>query len=114
MMALIASSNVNGCKLTGFAFGIVFSEMASVIDRHNPSVIWRICPAEGVASGASSASCYHLVEDIRVLPVVEAERKFVQIQGQVLAADVVVRADYTALEQAPKGFDRVRVDVAPT
>jgi len=56
MMALIASSNVNGCRLTGFAFGIAFSETASAIARRNQLEVWRICPAEDVASEASSAA----------------------------------------------------------
>ena len=112
MMALIASSNVNGYKLTGFAFGIVSSEMASVIVRHNPLEVWRICPAEAGASGASSASCYNLVENVRVLPIVETEGKFVQVERQVLAADVVVSADHATLEQAPERFNIVGVDVA--
>jgi len=113
MIALIASSNVNGCRLTGLAFGIVFSEMASAIARRNPSEVWRICPAEDVASEASSASCYHLVEDVRVLPIIEPEGKLIEVQGQILAADLVVTANDATLEQAPEGFDIIGVNVAP-
>jgi hypothetical protein len=91
---------------------IVVSETASAIARRNPLGVWRICPAEDVASEASSASCYHRIEDVRVLPIVEAEGKFIQVQGQVLATDIVIRADHAALEQAPKRFDVVRVNVA--
>ncbi len=112
MMPLIASSKLNGCKITGFAFGIVVSEMASVTARHNPSVYWRTCPAEDASSAASSASCYHEVEDIGILPVVEPEAEFVQVQRQILAADFVERAHHAPLEQAPERFNVVRVDVA--
>jgi len=45
--------------------------------RHNQREVWRICPAEGVASEASSASCYHPVKDVWILPVVEAEGKLI-------------------------------------
>src|SRR5260370_42514702 len=87
-------------------------EMASAINRHNPLEIWRICPAEDVASEASSASCYHLIEDVRVVPVIEAEGKLVQVERQIGFADVVVGADHATLEQAPEGLNRIGADVA--
>jgi hypothetical protein len=68
--------------------------------------------AEAPASSVASASCYRGSENVRVLPVIEAPRKLVQVQRQVLLADVVVRPDDAALQQAPEGFKIVRVDVA--
>jgi hypothetical protein len=118
-LILPALSDCLGGRLADFVSGVPFlvdgigaHEMASATDHHNPSLIWRICPAEAVASGASSASCYHCIEDVRVVAVVEAEGKLVQIQGQIGFADVVVGSDHAALQQAPKGFDAVGVDVA--
>src|SRR5271167_2293131 len=59
---------------------------------------WRL-PAEAVASVASSASCYDVFEDIRILSIVKAERKFVQVQRQILLGHFVVVADDSAFEQ---------------
>lgn len=68
---------------------------------------WR--PAEVAASVAYSASCYDVIEDIRILSVVKPERKFVQIQRQVLRANFVIVADDSPLEQRPERFNRLRV-----
>lgn len=68
--------------------------------------------AETAASVANSASSKDGVADIRVLAVVEPERKFIQIQRQILLAHVVIGANYTALEQRPKALNVVRVDLA--
>ena len=40
------------------------------------------------------------------------ERKFVQIQRQIILAHLVVTAHNSALEQAPKAFNRVRMSRA--
>jgi hypothetical protein len=42
--------------------------------------------AEAVASVASSASCYDRVENIRVVPIVEPECKFIEIEWQIFLA----------------------------
>src|SRR5215216_5716883 len=46
-----------------------------------------------------------------VAAVVPAERGFVQVRGQVLDAELVVRADYGAVEEAPDAFHGVRVNL---
>ena len=69
--------------------------------------------AEASASSVASASCYGAPGDVCVLAVVVAERKLVQIQRQVLRADVVIGADDAALQERPEGFDVVRVNHAP-
>ena len=97
---------LNGCKLTGFAFGMFSSQMASSIDRRDPSDVWQKHLAEAVASGASSASCYDAHENIRVLPIVEPELKLVQVERQVGPADIVVGADHAALQERPDVIHR--------
>jgi hypothetical protein len=44
------------------------------------------------ASAASPASCYRLLEYLRILPVVESEYKLVQVQRQILRRDVMIIA----------------------
>lgn len=51
-------------------------------------------------------------EQERVIAVVPAERRFVQVGGKVLHGQLVVRADHGAVEQAPNRLNRVCVDVA--
>jgi hypothetical protein len=62
---------------------------------------------------ANSASSKDGVEDIRVLAVVEPEGKFIQIQRQIFLAHVVVGAYNAALQETPKAFDVVRVNLTP-
>src|ERR1700683_4562882 len=68
--------------------------------------------AESVASAACSASCYDSVENISVLTVIKAERKFIQIEWQILCRHLVVAAHDSALQQTPKRFNALSVDVA--
>jgi hypothetical protein len=68
--------------------------------------------AEASASSDASASCYCLAEDVGILAVVVAKLKFIQVQRQVFLADVVVRADDSPLQQRPKVFDIVGMDLA--
>ena len=53
-----------------------------------------------------------LSEDVRILAVVVAELKLIQIQRQILLADVVVSADHATLEQRPERFDVVGMNEA--
>jgi hypothetical protein len=59
-----------------------------------------------------SASCNRRSEDIGVETVVIAKLKLGNVQRHIFCADLVERADYAALEDAPKAFNRVRVDRA--
>jgi hypothetical protein len=68
--------------------------------------------AEVSASSDASASCYGFTKNVRVLPVVVAELKLIQVQRKVLFADVVIGADNPALEQRPEAFDVVGMDFA--
>jgi hypothetical protein len=61
---------------------------------------------------ANSASCYDQIEDIGILPIVETERKFIEIQGQIVLADMMVIANNPALQETPKALDIIRVDLA--
>ncbi len=68
--------------------------------------------AEALASSDASASCYRRSENVRVLAVIVAERKLVQVQGQILLADVVEAAHDAALEQRPEALDIVGMHFA--
>ena len=52
-----------------------------------------------------------VIEDVRVLPVVETPLQFFEVAVHVLAAHLVEGADDRALEQAPHAFDAVSVHV---
>ncbi len=54
----------------GFAFGIV-GETVTDSNRLRPQLDDWLCPAEADASVPTSASCYHVEEDTRVLAIVE-------------------------------------------
>ena len=97
----------------GFAFGIVlpFAGTAIRIVRPCPQSGDRPCLAEASASGLTSASCYHVEENVRVLAIVEAILKLREIERQIFFAHVVVGAEHAALEQRPERFDIVRVDL---
>jgi hypothetical protein len=60
---------------------------------------------ETVTSDRVSAACYRGVENFRVMPIVVAELKFRDIEWQIFGADLVERADNTALEDRPKAID---------
>jgi hypothetical protein len=74
------------------------------------SACWN--DAEASASSDASASCYGAPEDVRVLAIVMAELKFVQIERQIFGADVVICPDDSALQERPEVFDVVRVNLA--
>ena len=57
-----------------------------------------------------SAPCYRGSEDIAVLAVIVPELEFGDIQRQVLAADLMERADHAAFEDRPEPLNRIRVD----
>src|SRR5436190_6337190 len=60
----------------------------------------------------SSASCYDRTEDVGIIPVIEAEGEFVEVERQVLLADLVERPHDAALQERPEGVEVRRVDVA--
>ena len=76
------------------------------------SACWPLASAEAAASVANSASCYDRIENIWILSVVEPERKLIQIQRQIFTAHVMIVADDSAFQQAPKVLNRVRVNGA--
>ena len=101
MRALSASSNVSGCSETGLALGIRPRKMATQFGRSYRHVnYWTAGHAENASSEAFSASCYDFREDVRILPVVMTERKFREIEQQILLADIVKCADDPAFQQA--------------
>lgn len=58
------------------------------------------------------ASLNRRCENVIIEAVVIAELKFRDVQRHVLGADLVERANDTALEDRPKAFNRLRVDRA--
>jgi hypothetical protein len=68
--------------------------------------------AEAIASVNASAACYRLAEDIGFVAIAVTELKFVQVERQVLPADVMIGADDPTLQQAPKAFQVIRVYLA--
>ena len=73
---------------------------------------WACGSAEAVASEASSASCHHVPEYIRVSTVVVPERELRKVQRQVFFAHLVIRAHDAALQERPKRIDVRRMNVA--
>ncbi len=59
---------------------------------------------------AVSASFNRRSENVIVHPVVIAELEFCDVQRQILGADLVERADDTALKDAPETFNRLGVN----
>lgn len=66
--------------------------------------------AETVTSDHASAASYRCLKHIGVEAVVVAELKLRDIQRHIFGRHFVERADHAALEDAPKAFNRVRVD----
>jgi len=57
--------------------------------------------AETFASVRVSATCYRLPKNVWFVAIVEAELKLRKVQRQIFLADIVVRADDSALQQRP-------------
>src|ERR1700689_2716569 len=109
-----ASWNVSGWSEMGFAFGIVlpFAGAAIGIVRPCPQSGDWPCLAEASASGLTSASCYHIEENILVVAIVETILKLREVQRQIFFAHVVIGAEHATLEQRPERFHRICVDLA--
>src|SRR4029077_15172297 len=69
----------------GFVFNHFFSSRtANDIGRHDRwQAHWTCHYAEAAASVPTSASCYHVEENIRILVIVKAILKFREIQRQI-------------------------------
>src|SRR5579862_1687136 len=96
----------------GLAFGIVLSFAGTAIGIVRPCPQLDCWPyrAEASASGLTSASCYHVEENVLVAAIVKTILKLSEVQRQILLAHVVIRAEYSALEQRPERLDAVRMD----
>jgi hypothetical protein len=106
---LSASSKLIGWSETGissFLRGLDMSNQTPIV-----SGCWRR-DAEALASSSASASCQCRLEDIRILAVVVPPRKFVEVERQILLADIMVGADDSALEQCPERIEVRGVDLA--
>jgi hypothetical protein len=66
--------------------------------------------AEAAASVVTSASCYHLEENVGIVPVVEPKLELIQVERQIGFAHLVILSDDPTLEQAPKVFNRICVN----
>lgn len=106
MIAVIASSKLNGQRETGFAFGIQ-PPMANGVEHSSPHI-----SSEHAVPAAYSAVCYDCGEDVRILAVVMAERELRQVQRQIGLADVVIGAHHATLQQAPEAIQVGCVNVA--
>lgn len=112
MRALTASLKLNGCRDTGFAFGISHPQKASDIARLYQSVIrWPYASVADAASGASSTSFYDCREDIGVIPIVMPKREFRKVQRQIVFAHLMIGADDPALQERPKAINVGGVDI---
>ena len=80
--------------------------MATGVEHSSPDT-----SSEHVSATACSAFCYDGRKDVGVLPIVMTERKLRQIQRQIVLADLVIGAHYSALEQAPEAIQVRRMDV---
>jgi hypothetical protein len=75
------------------------------------SAFW-LSSAEAPTSPVASATSYGCPENIFGLAIVEAERELIQVERQILFADVVIGADDSTLQERPERFDILSVHVA--
>ena len=90
--------------------------MEASVKTEAPTVLahlgWpRFRLAETDASDHASAACYRRT-NVDVLTVVVPELNLRDVERHIFAANLVESADHTALEDAPKAFNRVGVDCA--
>jgi hypothetical protein len=77
------------------------------------SACWRLSAcSEAPASLCTSAACYGFPEYVRVVTVVVAELELREIEREISLADVVIRADDSALQPCPERIAIGRVDLA--
>jgi hypothetical protein len=91
---------------------IVFRHSALPSETIRVALVFWLASAEAPASPVASASSYRFSEYVGILAIVLTELKFVQIERQVFLADVVVGADDSTLQQAPKTLDGICVNEA--
>src|SRR6266850_4541287 len=107
MSISMACSKLSGWSETGLAFGIGCPPMAKRVVRS-----WADTSSEHASAAACSAFCYDIGKDIGILPVIMPVRKLCQVQRQVFFADLMEGANHTTFQQAPEGFDVIRMDVS--
>src|SRR5207249_7451227 len=100
------------------SFEMIFRARATVVVQNLltvPRLSHCVAISAAEASGVSdaSASCYGVPENILVLAVVEPEGKLVQVERQILPADVMERAHDSPLQQAPEAVDVAGVNRSP-
>ena len=84
-----------------------------MLSETNPiALAFSLANAEAPASQVASAACYRYSKNILVLTVIVAERKLVQVQRQVLLADVMVRSHHATLQQRPEVFEILSLNLA--
>src|ERR1700733_7857662 len=77
------------------------------------SVCWPLPSlAETVTSDHASAASYRCLKHIGIEAVVVAELKLRDVQRHIFGRHFVECADHATLEDAPKAFNRVRMDRA--
>ena len=97
MSTSIACSKVSGWSDTGFAFGITYPPMAKGVAHSSLDT-----SSEHASAVACSAFCYHIREDVRIVPVVVPVGELRKVQRQVFFAHIVKRAHHATLQQAPE------------
>jgi hypothetical protein len=77
------------------------------------SVCWRLnACSEAFASYHASAACYRFAENIGFMAIIELELKLSEVEWQIFLADIVIRADDSALQECPKGIEILCVYLA--
>src|SRR2546430_1601017 len=80
----------------------------TMLTAHSP-----LCTSSEHASAeACSASCYDRPKDVGILALIVPERKLRQVQRQVVFADIVKGSHDATLQQTPKAFQIIRVNLA--
>ena len=66
---------------------------------------WRSTEATASQYASASTPLYRVAENIGFASVVETELKLVEVQREILLADMMIRADDATLQQCPETFD---------
>src|ERR1700683_2613348 len=84
----------------------------SVQDARSIASAFWLSGAEAPASSVASASCYRRSENVFVLAVIVTELEFRKVRREILLGDMVETAHDAPLEQTPKAFDVVGMNLA--
>jgi hypothetical protein len=86
--------------------------LPSALSATSIALAFWLSGAEAPASSVASASCYSCAKNVCVLAIVVPELELREVQRQVFLTDMVVVANDSALQEAPKVLDIVRMNLA--